>query len=600
MAVFVDLHPKREFINPNFDHYQLSLDKIAKHEVEIEMNVDVAKPPELNFSSHHAKLYGVHNHVFPDPWDQDKVYFCDREWNISKVSVNNRQEGDGVLYEIQLSKPALTSCLFQVPDAANLRLRPVRFNVSLGFPDKNLALVVNGVDSFYLLNTQDECSNNKWKVLYQGCLPMSGFAHQLIDCTRWREGETSKVEMLVASVDEVEGEEKERHGAPYITLLTWLTLASVDDTAWTVERTRRLECSRPFDYACLEEKGTGLQMVAPKIYKMTEDSVKPIENVEAWEIVGEETTTSLYTWSQTAEELTVHLTIPEGLTKANLSVTIGSNRLELSVKNDVDMIKGDLFQRVDIEESTWTLVGRRLEVSLQKVEPELWPTVVHGDARGELVMTEEQVDAIHAGLEHLTADHWNASPERGDKPYNSQMLEECDAVEGDGVILARIDGESHRVTHKAISSNQYLFTVKVKPEGPSAICLRHDVDGFVWQASSDINIEGDIWEHIGSLNAFGYVMASKTHRRFCGCSEDMSIGVIADSQRHIYIYRQRVQVMSPIRNRKTGVQINSVAKQQVISLDYTDIILGVRITNNQLFVLTEQKLLVYALETQEE
>ena len=66
----------------------------------------------------------------------------------------------------QLSKPVLTSCLFQVPDAANLRLKPARFNVSLGFPDKNLAIVVNGVDSFYLLNTQDECSNNKWKVIY--------------------------------------------------------------------------------------------------------------------------------------------------------------------------------------------------------------------------------------------------------------------------------------------------------------------------------------------------------------------------------------------------------------------------------------------------
>ena len=78
----------------------------------------------------------------------------------------------------------------------------------------------------------------------------------------------------------------------------------------------------------------------------------------------------------------------------------------MAVKKAVGVIKRDLFQRVDIDESTGTLVGRRLEVSLPKVEAELWPTVVQGDSRGELVMTEEQVDAIHAGLEHLTSDHW--------------------------------------------------------------------------------------------------------------------------------------------------------------------------------------------------
>ena len=67
----------------------------------------------------------------------------------------------------------------------------------------------------------------------------------------------------------------------------------------------------------------------------------------------------LYTWNQTSGDVTVHLTIPEGVTKANLSVSITTNRLEVSVKNDIDMIKGDLFARVASESSTWTLEGRR-------------------------------------------------------------------------------------------------------------------------------------------------------------------------------------------------------------------------------------------------
>ena len=112
--------------------------------------------------------------------------------------------------------------------------------------------------------------------------------------------------------------------------------------------------------------------------------------------------------------------------------------------------------------------------------------------------------------------------------------------------------------------------------------------------------DSNIWEHIGALNAFGYVLASKQQRRFCSCSEDMSTAVIADSQRHIYLYRQKVKVLSPVRNRKTGTQINSVAKQQVISLDCSpDIVIGMQINCNKLYVLTEQMLLVYSLETDE-
>ena len=67
------------------------------------------------------------------------------------------------------------------------------------------------------------------------------------------------------------------------------------------------------------------------------------------------------------------------------------------------------------------------------------------------------------------------------------------------------------------------------------------------------------WNHIGVLNAFGYVLASKTQRRFCTCAPDMSVAVIADAQRHLYLYRQNVSVLSPVRNRKTGQQVNGVS-----------------------------------------
>ncbi|CAL1532370.1 unnamed protein product, partial [Lymnaea stagnalis] len=551
--------------------------------------IDVAKPSETSFSSHHAKLFSLHNHIHSDPWNDTAIYFCDKEWNIGKLSLE------------KIGKPSLCESVHQVPGAANLRLKPSRFNVSLSFPDKNLAIIVNGADTLYLLETGDRHSQSKWKTLFSETVAVSGQASVVVDSIQWHDGENHRVECLLASVEEVEGEVKEKHKSPWIMVLTWITLHSVDGKQWSIERTRRIEGSRPFEFARFDRKGSALNIVAADFYRVVEDSVKPVEGADSWEMVAQGGNRSLYTWSQTINDLTVHLTIPEGLTKANLHVDIAGNKMEVSVKNGINMIQGDLHARVEVDACTWTLDGRRLDITLQKVEESFWPTVVVGDTRGELVLTPEQIDAVHVRLANLTSEDWNANPDGKEKPYNSQMLEECDAVDEDGVVIMRLDGETHQITHKIITGCQFLFSVALEPEKVPAICLRHDVDGFLWQLSDAVQPEKCPWEHIGVLNAFGYVTASKQQKRFSSCSPDMSVAVIADSQRHLYLYKQNVSVLTPLRNRKTGQQVSSVAKQQVLSIDATpNYIQGIRVTNSKIFVVTEQKIFVYVVKSDDE
>ncbi|KAH9515699.1 NudC domain-containing protein 1 [Bulinus truncatus] len=586
MSSLVDLCVKRELVNSNFDHYQLSLDPVPVYETPLDKSIDVAKPSESSFSSHHAKFFSLHNHVFSDPWNDSTIYFCDKDWNIGSISIG------------KIGKPVTCDSNFQVPEASNLRLKPSRFNVSLIFPSPNLAVVVNGAATLYLLDTNDRHSQNKWKVLLKESVPVAGDAGIVIDSVLWIDGENRRVECLLASVEEVEGEVKEKHRSPWITVLSWLTLLSVDGKQWTIDRTRRLEGPRPIEYASFDRQGQALNIVSSDLYKMVEDSVKPVDSGEATDVDVREETKSLYTWSQTESDLSVHLTIPEGLTKANLNIDISGTRLEVAVKNGIEMIKGNLHARVKVDSCTWTMEGRRLEVFLQKAEESLWPTVVEGDTRGELVLSPEHVDAIHSRLAHLTSEDWNPNPDGKEKPYNSQMLEECDAVDEDGIVIIRIDGETHKITHKVNASNQFLFSTIFSADKAPVMCLRHDVDGFLWQLTDTVQPSKCPWEHIGVLNAFGYVLASKQQRRFSSCSPDMSVAAIADSQRHIYIYRQEVSVLTPLRNRKTGQQIRSVAKQQVLSLDASpDVILGIKITNSKIFVATEQKIFVYVMKT---
>jgi hypothetical protein len=37
------------------------------------------------FSYHHAKLFGVYNHLVQDPWNLNAVYIIDTDWNIRKA-----------------------------------------------------------------------------------------------------------------------------------------------------------------------------------------------------------------------------------------------------------------------------------------------------------------------------------------------------------------------------------------------------------------------------------------------------------------------------------------------------------------------------------
>jgi hypothetical protein len=62
----------------------------------------------------------------------------------------------------------------------------------------------------------------------------------------------------------------------------------------------------------------------------------------------------------------------------------------------------------------------------------------------------------------------------------------------------------------------------MKTDAVPAICLRHDVDGCVWQLESPQ--ENGHWPctHIGTFPAFGYVQASKQQKKFCTCAPGTS------------------------------------------------------------------------------
>ncbi|KAL5022512.1 hypothetical protein ScPMuIL_001667 [Solemya velum] len=583
MSTKLDLPVCRELIDAKFENYKLSLDPLPVYKSKLDFGPHVVQLSEDQYSYQHSKLFGVHNHLILDPYVNDCIYYVDKNRRILRSKIQGKDIQDRVE-------------VFQITDSINQTPTSGSHNISLNLPSEDLAVFTNGAGSLSVVSTGSRQEGEKWKAVFTSDV-LDGKTFFLLDSILYSTNEMHCIDCLLTHVEEATNEQKEEYRSNFLAYIEWVTLQSVDKKNWTIERRRQLIGGRPFDYAALDGSGSALYLASDAQFKFVSDSLKPvIQYAEASNESGDKQTEDRlkYTWSQADEDITAQFTVPPGVTKADLYLTLTHDTIDFGVKNSYSMLKGVLVGHVDVTASTWTIEGQRVELVLSKSSPENWSEVVVDDCHGEMTLDPEQIAQIHERLAHLTSEEWNPDPNvESQKPYNVQQLEECDVLPEDTAVLLRIDGDSHLVTHEAnVSSQRFLFNVWIEGGKPQALCLQYDVDGLVWQPQNEVSDLTPPWKHTATFNAFGYVQASKQQRKFSTCPPDCSYAVICDCSRHVYIYRQPMPISSPLRNRKTGHQVDAVAKQQLVTLDTVDNILGVKATNEQLFILTEHDLLV--------
>ncbi|XKL69473.1 hypothetical protein PGB90_007242 [Kerria lacca] len=174
--------------------------------------------------------------------------------------------------------------------------------------------------------------------------------------------------------------------------------------------------------------------------------------------------------------------------------------------------------------------------------------------------------------------------------FNPGQLEACDNVSDEDSRLFAIDRRTKKIVKEInLNGRQKLFNVRLKETEPPCLCVRHDVDGTLW--SFEFNDE-NLCKHAGTLNAFGYVLASKEWK-YCTCSPDLSYAVIATTKQILFIYKQNCIVNTELRNRKTGHTFSKIGKQYLITLNTPDEILGIHASDDFLIVLTKWYVHIY-------
>jgi len=113
--------------------------------------------------------------------------------------------------------------------------------------------------------------------------------------------------------------------------------------------------------------------------------------------VGNGGATTSYTWTQTIDETSVLVSVPEGTKGKDLSVSIKSSAVSVRTKKPLKgedsprtLLEGDLVDKIRTDESTWSLEGGVLVLTLDKLKKTWWETVLVGDNKIDTTLVDSR------------------------------------------------------------------------------------------------------------------------------------------------------------------------------------------------------------------
>ncbi|XP_067393496.1 nudC domain-containing protein 1 isoform X1 [Emydura macquarii macquarii] len=581
-AANCSLRVKRLLLDPKFEGYKLSLEPLACYQLGLDSAVAEVKLRDDQYTLDHLRAFGMYNYLHLDSWYLDNVYYVDQLGRVMNLSVT---------LDSALRKPRE---VFRLP--TDLTACDNRLCASIHFSSSTWVTISDGTGRLYLIKTgkRGDGAPEKWEIMFNEELGSPFVVAHSVSFVK------SDVHSVAGLLLRVEKDEQDAKGSGFHVSLEWVTITEVDkgdNQRYEIFKRRVLQGKSVPHYAAIEPDGDGLMVISYKPFRFMQGEKNQLEEKEDGKIADKKKD-PVYYWQQTEDDLTITVHLPQDITKDDIQVQFSPDHIIVALKSQPPLVQGKLYSSIDHESCTWIIRDNSLEITLiKKDEGPMWPELIVGDARGEFIMDSSQCSAIAERLMQLTSEEMNPTPDKENPPCNAQELEECDIFLEDSTSLCRFDGNTLKITHVVnLGSNQYLFSAVVDPKEMPCFCLRHDIDALLWQPRSAQ--PDNMWEHIATFNALGYVQASKQDKKFTACAPNYSYAALCECLRRVFIYRQPTPLSTVLYNRKEGRQVGQVAKQLVATLEASDPILGFQATNERLFVLTTKSLFLIKVNTE--
>ncbi|KAJ2729546.1 hypothetical protein H4S00_000423 [Coemansia sp. D1744] len=269
-----------------------------------------------------------------------------------------------------------------------------------------------------------------------------------------------------------------------------------------------------------------------------------------------------YYWTQTATDLTVCIELPVAVEANQIFCEQTRSSLSLQFTNSAECENYTYNRKqycnyIVAGESVWTLEnGRLLTLYLQKEHEGMRWTSVFADDDGVLeTMDPNEFAAIRERLEKYTSNDLEVETPSAPlmQPYIDQDSggdpEQLDA-EDPVVFSVRSWSTGQADASSVAGAPDWLCPAfpqapqhqPAHMQQPPPVCLKFDVDGVVFgfeASEGSLPMHANVSaRHTGTFSALSYIQAGKREKRFAFIASDMTVCVLAETQRRVYIYHQ--------------------------------------------------------------
>ncbi|KAJ1789037.1 hypothetical protein LPJ59_005420, partial [Coemansia sp. RSA 2399] len=298
-----------------------------------------------------------------------------------------------------------------------------------------------------------------------------------------------------------------------------------------------------------------------------------------------------YYWMQADSDVTVCIELPTKIKASQIACVLTRSTLTIEFTGAIECAEKHtfnstaFFDHIVADESVWTLEnGNLLTLYLQKVhENARWLRVFSTDDGVPETMDPNEFVEIRDRLGKFTSDqieHVGArtglvrqSADRAlDQDNGGEEFDEEQSLDGGQAVIfslrqwctgqaeaSSIGGapdwlcSSFPANKGDTRPNKQTRNKQTQPRSGTdfaqtlpKVCLKFDVDGVVFGIGTSFE-QGEVAEgkaveakarHMGTFAALAYIQASKREKRFMYVDTDMTVAVLAESQRRVYIYHQ--------------------------------------------------------------
>lgn len=355
----LDLKPNQNLLDASFDGYKLSLETISKIKTPLHIPPHRILPSDEQYSSLHAQLFGLQNHLVRDPWASNIVYFADAGRYIQCIKYNE-----------QTAKLDPLSAVYRLRECSR---SSSDYNISFKFVSEKHCVLTDGQGVLHIIDTGDRVNKREWKSVYSGIALSESQQFSVEDARFEIINETRTIHCILLHIAYVD--------RSFVALLNLVKLTQEQNGLWSKTKVREIILKNLPTYCSLEPKSLAVVLCTDRPLNLTSTNGAKEGEISQSSNEPESGDQLLpFTWTQSDDDISIKFQLASVQQKNDFKLTSTDQSINITFRNE-SLLSGKLFGEIDADLTTWSMGSdssdqQYIEVTLMKKDSSKWTSLL--------------------------------------------------------------------------------------------------------------------------------------------------------------------------------------------------------------------------------